>query len=119
MRTSKASFSVPVKSITSRSRRAGRGPYTSSGSCAPEHRERAQEPDRAEVVVRVEVGEEDRVHVEPGAEPDHLALRALAAVHEEELALAPHRERGEVPLDRRLGRRGAEEGEAEHDPSGM
>ena len=86
---------------------------------APEHGERAQEADGAEVVVGVEVREEDRVHVEAGAVADHLPLRALPAVHEEELALAPHREAAEVPPDGRLGRRGAEEGEAQHGSPAM
>ena len=87
MRTSKVSRSVPVKSMTSSSLRAGFGPYRSSGSLAPVHGERAQEADGAEVVVGVEVGEEDGRHVEAGAVADHLPLRPLAAVDEEELAL--------------------------------
>ncbi len=84
------------------------------GRRAALHRERAQEPDRAEVVIGVEVREEDRVHVEARAEADHLPLRSLSAVDEEQLPFAAHREAGEVPVDGRLGRRGAEEGETEH-----
>ena len=80
----------------------------------PLHREGPHEADDPQPVVEVEVREEDGGDVEAGAVPDHLPLRPLPAVDEEELALAPDGEPCEVAPDGRLGAGGAEEGEPEH-----
>ena len=84
------------------------------GPPPPQHGEGAHEADGPDVVVGVEVGEADGGDVEPGAVPDHLALRALAAVEEVVLPPVAHREPRQVAGGGGHGTRGAEEGEAEH-----
>ena len=66
-----------------------------------------------EHVVAVEVGEQQVVHVEAGAEAHHLALGAFAAVEEEPLALAVHHDGAGRPTRRRDRAAGAEERHAE------
>jgi len=83
---------------------------------APQHGEGPHEADGADVVVGVKMGEADGGDVEPGAVPDHLSLRALAAVEEVVLPPVAHREPRQVPVRGGHGTGGAEEGEAEHGP---
>ena len=70
------------------------------------HAQRPEKAQQPEVVVGVKMREEDRVHREPGAVAHHLALAALAAVEQQELAGAPHRQAREISSQRRLGCRG-------------
>jgi len=79
----------------------------------PHHPQGAQEADDSQVVVGVEVREEHRVHREPGPVADHLPLAALATIEEQEVRVRLHRQAREVPVDRRLGGRRAEKGEAQ------
>ncbi len=72
----------------------------------------AKQAGDAEHVIGVIVGEEDLGEGEPDAVPHHLALRPLAAVEENHFPLSPHRERRDVPIDRRGGRTGTQEGDA-------
>jgi hypothetical protein len=88
------------------------------GRLAPHHPQGAQEADDSQVVVGMEVGEEDGVHGEAGAEAHHLPLAALATVEEEQVRIRLHREPGEVAVQRRLCGRGAEKGEPENGHAG-
>src|SRR2546427_2243600 len=63
--------------------------------------ERADQPDNAEEVVRVEMGEEDIRQRERHAVAHHLALRPLAALEQQGLPLAHESESGDVALDGR------------------
>src|SRR5207253_10771947 len=63
--------------------------------------ERADQPDHAEDVVRVEMREEDVGERERHAVAHHLALRPLAALEQQGLPLAHESEGGNVALDRR------------------
>lgn len=80
---------------------------------APLHPQRAKKADDPEVVVGVEVGEERRSQRKSRAEPDHLALRSLAAIEEQQIRVGFHGEPREVAIHRRLGRGSAQEREAE------
>src|SRR5207247_4435374 len=63
--------------------------------------ERADQPDHAEEVVGVEMGEEDIREREAHPVAQHLALRPLAALEQQGLSLAHESEGGDVALDRR------------------
>ena len=97
----------------------GAGRTGASAFLAPHHPQRAQEADDSQVVVGVEVGEEDGVHREAGAEAHHLPLAALAAVEEQQVRVRLHRQAGEVAVQRRLRGRGSEEGEPEEGHAGV
>ena len=67
------------------------------GLGAAVEREGLDQPEEAEVVVRVPVGDEDCVDREPCLRPHHLLLRALAAVEEERVGSPADEEAGRVP----------------------
>jgi hypothetical protein len=73
-----------------------------------------QESGDAEDVIGVVVGEEDFAEREADPVAHHLPLGALAAVEEEHLPFAVHREAGDVAVERRRRGAGAEEGDGEH-----
>ena len=84
---------------------------------APLECERPKKPDHADDVVAVEMRDEHIVQRERDAVPHHLPLRSLAAIEEQRLALADHRERGDVALDRWPCGAGTEEAYGEgHSP---
>jgi len=63
-------------------------------------RKRLDEPEDAEEVVGVPVGDEDGVHGEPGPGAHHLLLGALPAVEEQGIGAPPDQDAGWVPLRR-------------------
>ena len=101
---------------------AHRGAENPLGAARPVERDRdgpVLQPHRAEQagdaqhVVGVIVGEEHFGEGEPDAVPHHLALGALAAVEEDRLPFALHRQPRDVPVDGGAGGARAEEGDAE------
>src|SRR2546422_9727813 len=73
--------------------------------------ERADQPDHAEKVIRVEIGKEDLGQREAHAVAHHLALRALAALEEQRLAFAHEGDTGDIPFHGGPGRRRPERSE--------
>jgi hypothetical protein len=65
-------------------------------------------------MIGVIMGEEDIPEGKPDPVPHHLALVAFAAIEEQRLAFALHREPGHVAVDGRDGGASAEEGHAQH-----
>src|SRR6266567_3940824 len=76
--------------------------------------ERAHQADHAEEVVGVEMREEDLVERERHAVAHHLALRALAAIHQEGFAFAHDGEPRNVAFHGGAGGRRAEKGDRKH-----
>ena len=86
------------------------GPISSSGCSRPCRSYVLSSPGRPEHVVGVEVREEDRVELgQPERRSQELALRALAAVDEQHIALAPEHGRGRCARGRWRRAAGAEE----------
>ena len=80
--------------------------------------QRPEEPGDAEEMVGVIVSEEDLGEGEADAVAHHLPLTALAAVEEDRLALAVHRQPGDVAVHRGGGGAGAQESQGEHGGKG-
>ena len=93
---------------------APRGPYSDHrrGPILQSHG--PEQAGDAEDVIRVIVGEEDLREGEPHPVPHHLPLVPLPAVEEDRLAFALKRETGDVAVDGRRRRTGAEKGEGKH-----
>jgi hypothetical protein len=79
----------------------------------------AQEPNDAEQMIGVIVGEENLLKREPDAVAHHLALGPFPTVEQDRLAFSLHSETGHVPVDGGDCGASAEEGEGEHGREGI
>jgi hypothetical protein len=75
----------------------------------PLETERPKETRETEIVICMEVSDEDLLERKPHTVSHHLTLRALPAVEQIEVALALHRQRGDVSTNGRTGGRGPQE----------
>ena len=74
----------------------------------------AQQARNAEGVIGVEVGDEHVLDREARGVAHHLALGSLAAIEQQQLALALHHQRRNVAIHRRHRSAGTEEGHLHH-----
>ena len=78
-----------------------------------------EEPDDAQEMIGVKMGDEDGLDPETRPVPHHLPLGALAAVEEHQIAFSLHGDAAHIPAHSGPGSGGAEEGDSNHGATGL